>query len=141
MTRLVIGLGNAFRSDDGVGLEVAARVETIESHMRPTGGLDLLDLWTGVDEVVVVDAMRSGRAPGAVERFEPLDDPIGSSNGFASTHGFGLQEAIEMGRAMGRLPQHLIVYGVEVANVHPGTTLSAPVAAAAEKLAAEIDHA
>lgn len=141
MSRLVIGLGNSFRSDDGVGLEVASRVHNADTRMRPAASLDLIELWDGADEVVVIDAMRSGRPPGAVERFEPLVEPMADRSTFASTHGLGLLAAIDMGRALGRLPERLIVYGVEVANVEPGDTLTPAVASAAVRLAEEIDHA
>jgi len=141
MKRIVIGLGNSFRCDDGVGLDVAARVRHVETHLRPSGSLDLIDLWDGADEVIVVDAMRSGRPPGGITRFEPLVTPLEEGSSFASTHGLGLVMAIEIGKSLGRLPHRLVVYGIEVANVGPGVKLSPPVAAAAVRVAREIDHA
>jgi hydrogenase maturation protease len=138
---MIIGLGNSFRGDDGVGLDVAGRIRRIESHARPTGSLDLLDLWDGADEVIVVDAMLSGRPPGEVARFEPLEQPVEHQVSFVSTHGMGLLAAVELARRLGRLPRRLLVYGIEVADVSPGVGLSPPVAAAARRLAREIDHA
>ncbi|HEY5553668.1 MAG TPA: hydrogenase maturation protease, partial [Cellulomonas sp.] len=69
-SRVVIGLGSPDRGDDAVGPEVARRVAdlhlpgvTVVEHEDPTG---LIDLWDTADLAVVVDAVRSGSAPGSL---------------------------------------------------------------------------
>ena len=47
-------------------------------------------------------------------------------------------EAIEWARALGRLPQTLIVYGIEGADFSPGEALSEKVREAGEKLVRKI---
>ena len=64
---LVIGVGNAARGDDAAGLLAARRLGGIELEGDPTA---LLDLFDGIDEAAVVDAVRSGAAPGTVHRFD-----------------------------------------------------------------------
>lgn len=141
MNRMVIGLGNPFRRDDAAGLEAARRIRHTEWHVLPVGGLELLDLWDGADEVVVIDAMRSGRPPGSVCVFDGFTELLDMTEGFGSTHGLGLLSAIGLGRELGRLPQRLVVYGIEAADVAPGVELSPAVVSAVERVVAEVDHA
>ena len=56
----------------------------------------------------------------------------------SSTHLLGLADAVELARALGRLPATTVVYGIEGAAFDTGTGLSQPVAAAAERVAAAI---
>jgi hydrogenase maturation protease len=55
-----------------------------------------------------------------------------------STHAFGVGEAIELARALGRLPRRVLVYGVEGREFAAGEGLSPAVAAAVEPLVAEL---
>jgi hydrogenase maturation protease len=138
----VVGLGNAMRGDDAVGLAVARRLrelvpeaDVIERSGEPAGLIDVL----GEDarDVVLVDAVSSGGEPGAVHRFDASARAL-PEVASASTHGLGLAEAIELGRALGRLPERLVVYGIEGASYELGAPLSPAVARAAETVAAEL---
>jgi hydrogenase maturation protease len=130
---LVIGLGNDDRSDDRSGLEVAralrphlvgkARVEECTS-----GGIALLELWRDADRVLVIDAVRSGAPPGTVHRLEPGDGFLPGFHAATSTHGLSLAEAVALGRGLGCLPRHLVVYGIEADTLAVGGGLSHPVA-------------
>lgn len=126
---LVIGMGNAYRSDDAAGLIAARRVnEQASEHcsvIEHTGeGAALMELWKGADTIIVIDAVRSGAAPGTVSRFDATLHPLPASMFRDSTHAFGLAEAVELGRALKQLPRQLIVYGVEAQNLKAGTNLS-----------------
>ncbi|MGD1099980.1 MAG: hydrogenase maturation protease [Thermoplasmata archaeon] len=130
---LIIGLGNDQRSDDRSGLEVAralrpllagkARVEECESE-----GIALLELWRGSDHVLVIDAVRSGAAPGTVHRLEPGDGFLPGFRSVTSTHGLSLAEAVALARGLGCLPRRLVVYGIEADDVRMGAELTPPVA-------------
>jgi hydrogenase maturation protease len=91
----------------------------------------LLDLWSGARAAVVVDAMSSGAAAGTVRRFDvagaPL--PVGSFKA-TSTHALDVSGAVELGRALGRLPRELVIIGVEGRSFGAGDALSAELAAA-----------
>jgi len=67
---VVAGLGNEFRHDDGIGPLVAARVADQARAVLDIGPLaeplDLLGRWDGADLVVLIDAVRSGAAPGTI---------------------------------------------------------------------------
>jgi hydrogenase maturation protease len=140
MTRLLIGLGNPDRGDDGVGTAVVRRVtehanddvEVVESDDPAS----LIDTWDGADRVVVVDAMQSGRPAGTVLVLDVTETPL-PSDGWATggTHALGLAAAVELSRALGRLPRRLLVVGVEADRLTTGTELSAPVHAAVQPAA------
>ncbi|MFJ5117195.1 hydrogenase maturation protease [Kitasatospora sp. NPDC088548] len=148
----VIGVGNEYRHDDGVGWAVVARLAK-RAEQRPLPGgtvlrvcdgdpARLITLWEGAELAVVVDAAHAhpGR-PGRVHRLA-LEGARRTPGGATSSHGLGLGEAVELARVLGRLPRRLVVYAVEGADGSLGTGLSAPVAAVvaplAERIAAEI---
>ena len=141
MKRMVIGVGNPTRGDDGAGLEVARRVVSVEAHQALQGSYELMDVWEGADEVIVVDAARSGAPPGTVHRFDAHDERLPSGLLATSTHSVGVVETIEMARLLGRLPERVVVYGIEVSSLGPEVGLSARVEQAVSELVKEIDHA
>lgn len=140
MRRLVIGLGNPARGDDAAGLEVAKRLEHTPALARQTASVDLIEDWEAADEVIVVDAMRSGAPPGAVRRFDAIRTPIETMNS-TSTHGFGISEIVELARTLDRLPSKLTVYGIELRSAAMGTEMSPEVADAVDRVVAEIEAA
>jgi hydrogenase maturation protease len=126
---LVLGVGNPDRGDDAAGLEVARRLrDTVpgDVQVREMGldGMAMLDAWEGPSTVVIVDAMSSGAMPGTVERFDATDDPMPSRRFGTSTHAFSVAEAVELGRALGRLPEKVVVIGIEGKCFDPGARLS-----------------
>lgn len=140
MNRIVIGVGNPFRSDDAAGLEVVRRLRRVAAHESSLGGFELMDLWQGADEVIIVDAMHSKSPPGTIRRYDAIASSLPAAT-FASSHAIGVAETIEMARRLGRLPPRLQVYGIEAARLTSGTTLSPPVAAAVVEVAEELDNA
>jgi hydrogenase maturation protease len=132
---VVVGVGNPYRRDDAAGLEVAARladhvpagVEVITCPQEPSR---LLDAFEGRGAALVVDACASGAAPGTVHRFDAAAGAIPARTFRSSTHAFGVGEAVELARALGRLPAHVVVYGVEGEAFEAGEGLSEPVAGA-----------
>lgn len=134
---LVVGVGSPDAGDDAVGFLVADAVARLGlpgvevlTHEDPT---DLPLLWRGRARVVVVDAVRSGATPGTVVAVA-LDAAAGGgrlpSGRGAGTHDFGLASAIGLSRALGTLPGHLTVVGVEGVAFAPGDPLSPAVASA-----------
>jgi len=139
---VVIGVGNADRGDDGVGPAVlarlAGRVPGGVRLMRLAGAdpAEIMEAWSGSAGAILVDAMVSGVAPGTITRFDAVAGPLPAGVRLASTHVLGTETAVEMARALGRLPGRLVVYGVEGESFTAGSGLS-PVVAAALPAAAE----
>ena len=104
------------------------------------GSLDLIDLWGHDDEVVIVDAMKSGAPPGTVTRIDAITQRL-PKGAFSSTHAFGPAAVVELARTMQRLPRSLIVYGIEASQVDHGAAMSPEVAAAVSDVAKELENA
>lgn len=142
---VVIGVGNSLRRDDAAGLEVARALRAMaagsEIVVREEEGetLALLDAWEGARAVVLVDAVCSGAAPGTVHRIDasegPLPDHLRSSS---STHAVGLAEAIELARALGRLPARVVLFGLEGRCFDAGSELSPELRALVDPLAERV---
>ncbi|HET9118710.1 MAG TPA: hydrogenase maturation protease [Pseudonocardiaceae bacterium] len=129
----VIGVGNEFRRDDGIGPAVAAEVQRREipgvrmmiSQGEPAG---LLDAWTGMRLTVVIDAVLcEPSAPGRFHRSSVDELALASSP--PGTHGWGVPEAVNLGRVLDRMPRQLIIYTVEVQDVSIGLGLSSSITA------------
>jgi hydrogenase maturation protease len=144
---LVIGMGNEWRKDDGAGLAVARRlrggvglpdtVGVIELEGEP---LTLMEAWSGSRETIVVDALGSGAPPGTIRRLDASSKRLPAELFRGSTHALGLAEAVELARALGRLPQRLLVYGIEGESFAAGSVLSPAVERAVEELARELSE-
>jgi hydrogenase maturation protease len=139
---LVIGVGNLLRRDDAAGLEVARRLRAraeaseIAVHEHEGEALALLDVWEGADAVVLVDAIRSGARPGTIHRVDATSTAIPERlRGSSSTHAVGVGEAIELARALRRLPNRVVLFGVEGRSFEAGSGLSEEVEAIAGQLA------
>lgn len=129
---LVIGVGNAYRGDDAVGLIVAQHLKKqILDHVNileeSTDGSVLMELWKNYDAVIIIDAVCSGAKPGTLHRFNAHTQPIPSKYFHYSTHAFGVAEAIELARSLNQLPSYLSVYGIEGKCFEVGTGLSTEV--------------
>ncbi len=137
----VIGVGNAFRRDDGVGLrvieEIRRRDPSVTALERDGEPTRLLDAWEGADAVVVVDALHSGAAPGTVRTFPVEDDSAFPRATSPSSHGAGVAEAIELGRVLGRLPC-VVLCGIEGADFGEGPALSPAVLPAVDEAVSRV---
>jgi len=135
---IFFGIGNRDRGDDGVGPMLAETLAADES-LRQRGveviphsgeGASLMDIWEGAGLVVIVDAMKSGTAVGTIRRFDAEADRLSGGTFRYSSHLFSLAEAVEMARQLGRLPDRLIIYGIEGRDFAFGAPLTPEVAAA-----------
>jgi hydrogenase maturation protease len=128
---VVIGIGNDYRRDDGVGLAVAAiladtepsGVRVVTCAAEPTA---VLDAWDGSRIAVLVDAA-VGAAPGQV-RTCSLEELVETSP--VSSHDMGLRQTFALARALGRAPDRVAVVSIGVADTGHGIGLSPAVQAA-----------
>ncbi len=141
MEVLLIGCGNEYRSDDAVGLIVArlAKERTTERNTvrEESGeGAALMDLWRGVQTVILIDAVCSGGGAGTINRIEAHRERLPAKFFSCSTHAFGVAEAVELARVLNQLPTRLIVYGIEGKSFAQGIGLSPEVSEAADRVVA-----
>jgi hydrogenase maturation protease len=144
----VLGIGNAWQGDDAAGLFAARRVRDLAPagvDVRELEGepVSLVEAWDGGGEVFVIDAVRSGSPPGTVHRIDASHEPLPATLSAASTHTLGVGEAIELARALGRLPERLVLYGIEAESIAAGAELTPSVSAgvdeAVERLLGELE--
>jgi hydrogenase maturation protease len=126
---VVIGVGNEFRGDDGVGRVVVRRLaeqnpDGVAVHESTGEALSLMELWGDASRVILVDAAEADGAPGAVHRLDASVQALPSAYFHTSTHAFSVADAVEMARSLGRLPPKVIVYGVQGASFAHGAGLT-----------------
>ncbi|WP_375481461.1 hydrogenase maturation protease [uncultured Mycobacterium sp.] len=133
MNTVVIGVGNEYRRDDGIGPAVAAAIgELALPDVRVLIGIEdpmrLLDTWSGAALAVVIDAaITTASMPGRIRRITA--DALASTTTI-STHNFDVAEAFALGQALGRVPHQLVLFAVEVADTSHGIGLTPQVSAA-----------
>jgi len=118
---LILGLGNPFRGDDGVGPAVIA---ALNSQVMPpdvvvldggTPGLETVLTWQGYERVIIVDAADMGMQPGSWKRFHSDEAilPVDEAAMQGTLHAAGLAEALALAEALDLLPPELVFYGVQ----------------------------
>jgi hydrogenase maturation protease len=136
---LIVCCGNPDRGDDAAGWLVA-------EHLRGCGvpavccsgdAFTLLEMWeTGRDrDVLLVDAVVTGAPPGEIFEWDVTELPATREVFACSSHGFGVAEAIELGRALDKLPAKLRIVGIEGSEFGLGRPPTAAVINAAATLA------
>jgi len=154
---VIIGLGNEFMRDDGLGIyalrEIRKRIEAngpdevpdkgASSHniiLREStvGGLELLDCLVGYQNCILLDAVVTGKYPvGTVYRhiYHYNDEPVR----LITSHQINLTELLGFAKLYQTVvPSSIIIYGMEAADVmtfSPGCT-----AAVKEKLPVLVDE-
>jgi hydrogenase maturation protease len=126
---LIIGIGNEYRNDDGVGLVIAKAIRekklpSVTVKEESGEGAALMEVWQGFENVIIVDAVSSGTKPGTIFKMEANKEIVPAKFFHYSTHAFSLAEAIELARTMNTLPPRLLVYGIEGANFTAGVDIS-----------------
>ncbi len=131
-TITVIGIGNSYRSDDGLGVEILRRLEgeglpNVEIVEASGEGAYLIESIKNKNYVLVFDAVSSGAEPGTIFRFEAHKEPIPTEFFNYSTHAFSLAEGVELARTLNQMPEKLLVYGIEGEDFKSGVELSAKI--------------
>ena len=119
----VIGIGNPLASDDAIGIHVAHRLlkmslpDNVEVIAAESAGPSILELITGVDKAVLVDAAVGGSKPGRVHRLT-LDDIQAGKRKIRSLHEIDLIDLLRIGRLTRpeSFPKKLVILGIEVAD-------------------------
>jgi hydrogenase maturation protease len=119
MRRVIIGVGNEFQGDDGIGRHVARKLrDAVPADiivLEESGDTaNLMEAWRGADYVIVIDAMVSGAIPGTVLCFNASETPLPREMfPHFSTHTYSVAESIQLARLLDRMPGKMIVYGIE----------------------------
>ena len=126
MKTLVVGIGSTILGDDGVGVHAARAVRDrvmaapdidVDVVELGTAGLALLDLIEGYDQLIVLDAIVTGAAPGTVHRLEGQD--VVRAAHLGAGHDADLPATLAMGEKLlpGQMPKKVTVIGIEALNL------------------------
>lgn len=139
-TVLVLGLGNILFGDEGLGVHAVqqlSRVCNLPDGVRcldgGTLGLDLLCYFTADVRILILDAVRTGGAPGSLIRLEGSQIPAALSQKM-SMHQLGLQDLMAASALRGMLPERVVLWGMQPALMDWSTDLSAEVERALPEL-------
>ncbi len=143
-TILVLGIGNLVMSDDGVGVVVVQRLQReyrLPAHVDVmdggTLGLDILPRLEGIERLIVVDAVETGRKPGTRVRLTGEDLPLALETKI-SPHQMGLKDLLAVARLMGHFPGEMVLIGVQPDDIEVGAELTPEVGAQVDTLLASV---
>lgn len=130
---VILGVGNILLKDEGVGVRVIEKLgeryhfpDNVKLVDGGTLGLQLLGTVAEANYLIVVDAVKNGKSPGTLYRFEAADIPhkVAYKN---SLHQVDLLESLALSKALGNTPE-ITILGVEPEDISPwGMELTPPV--------------
>ena len=120
---MVLGLGNPILSDDGAGYQVAMslkeKLDMPDVDIKEAGiaGLDFLDMITGYDRAIIIDAIQTEKGkPGRIYRFGT--DLLASTRHSGTPHDVNIATALELGKKLKlKLPGEITIFAIEVEDV------------------------
>jgi hydrogenase maturation protease len=140
MNILLVGVGNVLMGDDGVGVRVVHEIERrfhlpegVEVLDGGTSGLELLSYFSDREQVIIVDAVESGLPPGTVVKVEGEDVPARFVTKI-SPHQLGISDVLAAARISGKLPEKMVLFGMEPKRVELRLDLSEEVGRNFERL-------
>jgi hydrogenase maturation protease len=136
---VILGLGNLVHTDDGVGVHA---IEKLQIDTRVPGSIRLIDGGTlglallahlsGVERLLVIDAVDAGEPPGTVMRFE--GDALRGLPGKASIHQLGFADLMVAMELLGERPEEVVLLGVQPESTEWGAELTDTVSAVMSKM-------
>jgi hydrogenase maturation protease len=131
-------------TDDGIGVRVIQQLA--DNYRFPpevtifdggTLGLDLLPQLEGVDRLIIIDAVETGKAPGSLVRLTGDDvQPVMETK--LSPHQMGLKDLLAVATLQGINPPEMVLLGVQPEDIELGMDLSPAVAARLDELVAQV---
>ncbi len=144
--KIILGIGNLLNRDEGVGIHAVRALQA--SHPLDadwelvdggTLGLNLLPLVEEASHLIVLDAIDARRAPGTLIELSRDQVPLFSAIKM-SQHQLLFQEVLALAHVRGRLPEHLVVLGIQPADLEVGVELSSQVAQTLPQLIKRVEQ-
>jgi hydrogenase maturation protease len=144
----IIGCGNLNRSDDGVGVIIAQRLQQylienphpdVRAYDCGTSGMEVMFQARGSTNLIIIDASSTDSQPGTVYKV-PSQELEALPEASYSLHDFRWNHAIASGRKIFQqdFPEDVTVYLIEAANLSFGWDLTPAVQKAANFVIEEI---
>lgn len=129
---LVLGLGNALLSDDGVGPALIEQLLQAADEWKDqtefldggTQGLALLGHLSGRKAIVVLDALAMGAPPGTTRVLGVSEVFQMRSPRAGTAHEGNAGELLAVAKMLDEIPERVFVVGVEPESLEPGHGLS-----------------
>jgi hydrogenase maturation protease len=138
---LVLGIGNILLGDEGVGVRVVEDLRQagpapagVELMDGGTAGMALIDVIAGRRHVIIVDAVKTGAAPGTIVILHDAEIPAGF-RGRTSPHALGIGDVLAVLTLQGEAPARLTLIGIEPDSLDFGLELSPLIAARRAEMA------
>ena len=120
---LVLGVGNLVMSDDGVGVIVAQKLQqryrfpdNVEILDGGTLGLDLLPKLENITNLILIDAVETGKKAGTCIRLYGKELPIALETKI-SPHQMGLKDLLAVSELMGHVPREMVLIGIQPGSI------------------------
>jgi len=126
--KLILGIGNLLMKDDGIGIHVVRRLnemelpDGIEAIDGATFTLDLLPFFQEAEKILIVDAVKGDKSPGAIYYLTP-HNLIHEEERILSLHQIGFLDVIETAEKLGYCAETRIL-GIEPSDISWGMELS-----------------
>ena len=139
METLVLGIGNLLLSDEGVACRCVEELErryvlppAVQCVDGGTAGFELLPLIEDAQTLIIIDALKDGRQPGTVILVEDEAVPRLMLTR-TSPHQIGICEVLATAQLTDKVPQRLLLFGIEPKNLEVAVGLSPEVSEGLEK--------
>lgn len=131
---LIIGLGNLLLSDEGIGIHALRQLEQ-HFDFTPkvalvdggTTGLDLLELFSQYETILLLDALFARDAPAGDIRILRNDAILAALSKKMSMHHLGISDVLALTQLLDYRPREIVLLGVVPENLDLGTELSLPI--------------
>lgn len=143
---LILGVGNRYRSDDGIGSLVidllkAQKFNQCDLLDGGTDGLGLLDIIRQYQKVFIIDAIDAKKPPGSITVFSPQDAKNAKKiicSDALSTHGFGIAELLVLSEALA-IKTEIVIIGIQPVSLEFKEGLSTVIKQQVPKICAILD--
>lgn len=127
----IIGFGNKYRSDDGIGIRVIEELEKLDSFKNieivdgGTSGTDLIFLIKDCGKLIIIDAIDAGQDTGDVVniKIDNIGDFIKRDYKSLSLHDLNLSDILKLVKAL-KISADISIIGVKPKNIDFGDKLS-----------------
>ena len=136
----ILGFGSP-HGDDQAGWQV---VKMLQRHTKlgavvraAKDPLQLIDLDQAYEALIIVDACSAAGDAGTISRIQWPDVRIRSQHGHSS-HSVSVAEALFLADQINRLPERVVLFGIETGECSPASAISDAVASALPALEQQI---
>lgn len=139
---VILGVGNLLLSDEGVGVRALEKLE--RAYTFPDGvdlvdggtcGMELLELLTDLDLLIMLDVVRAGKPPGSLIVLRGNEVPARLRLKL-SPHQVGLSDVLATLILTGVAPRESVIIGIEPESFELGMSLTPAVEATLPRMVA-----